>query len=471
MSEQFAGCDLGGARHQAAANRRRRLMRASALGATAVLILGACSSSKKSTTSNTTTGGTTGSTAAPSSYPPIPPGPMTLCLSLALSGLTATQGTQALYNVAANYVNQHFNGIDGHKVSIVLSNDSGNATTAVQNINHFVAMHKSNPNNCVAEIGMDYDPSIQPAMVAVTNKNKMITVLDSSVDNYFNAASYPYLFPINPSDKSVGMAMGQFMASKGWTKWGVLTDGIPQETEEINDDLAGAKAAGANPTIVKTVTVSPGATNVQTQLLQLKQANPDVVLVMIGLGYGAVWNGMKSMGWSPNIVGDLAAFYFEYTAMGSLANNAFSPAWWGSIPSHPTLPQTISGYMSLIKPLNPPNYPGLLISANVGLDKVLLVKYAVEKYNSVDPNAMKQALETLNDTPIFWQGNRLTESASEHTGVVGPYSAGAMNMAQLGPDSLFQYAEPNGSPLATPSDIAALSSTAPVWPFTTTSGS
>jgi ABC-type branched-subunit amino acid transport system substrate-binding protein len=394
---------------------------------------------------------------------------MTICLSLALSGLTATQGTQAIYTSATNYVNQHFGGIDGHQVSVMLANDSGNATTAVQNINHFVALHKSNPNNCVAEVGMDYDPSIQPAMVAVTNKNKMITVLDSSVDDYSNAAKYPYLFPINPSDSTVGTAVGKYMASRNWTKWAVLTDGIPQESEEINDDLAGAKAAGSNPTIVKTATVSPGSTNVQTALLELKQANPDVVLVMIGLGYGAVWNTMKTMGWSPNIVGDLAAFYFEYDAMGSLASNAYSPAWWGSIPNYPTLPANILNYMNIIKPLNPPNYPGLLISANVGLDKVLMVKYAVEKYHSVNSDAMKRGLETLNDTPIFWQGNRLTESSSTHTGIVGPYSAGAMNMGHLGPLSLFQYAEANGSPLASPSDIASLKSTTPVWPASASS--
>jgi ABC-type branched-subunit amino acid transport system substrate-binding protein len=446
--------------------RRRAVTRVAALGAILALVAGACGSSSKKSSSATTSGGSS-STASNTntSYPPIPAGPMTVCVSVALSGLTATQGTQASFNAAANLVNTQYGGIAGHKVSVTLVNDSGNATTAVQNINQFVSQHQSNPNNCVAEVGMDYDPSIQPSMVAVTSKNKMITILDSSVDDYFDAAKYPYLFPINPSDAAVGTAVGHFIAGKKWTKWAVLTDGIPQETQEIQDDLAGAKKAGLDPVIVKTATVSPGASNVQTQLLELKQANPDVVLVMIGLGYGAVWNGMKAAGWSPNIIGDLAAFYFEYNDLGPLAQNAFSPAWYGSIPNHPQLPSNIVSFMNVIGPYNgAPNYPGLLIAANVDLNKILLVKWAVEKYNSVDSDAMKKALETLNDQAIFWQGNKFTENATTHVGLIGPYSAGAMNMAQLGPMGIFQYADATGSPLSTSAEYASLDSTTGIWP-------
>jgi ABC-type branched-subunit amino acid transport system substrate-binding protein len=435
-----------------------------------VLAVSACSSSGSkaadsstpaagATTSSSSTGSASGSTAD------IPAGPMTLCVSVSLGGLTATQGQQNSYKAAADIVNQKYGGIAGHPISFTLVNDQGKANIAIENMNKFVADHKKNPNTCIAETGMDYDPSIQPNMVAIANKAKMITILDSSVDAYSDPTQYPYLFPISPSDKSVGMAMGKYMASKGFKKWAVLTDGIPQEVEQINDDLAGAKAAGLDASIIKTATIAIGAVNVQTQLTELQQSNPDVLLVMLGLGYGPVWSGLNTLGWNVPVVGDLAAFYFSTANLGRVAANAVSPAWWGQIPNHPDLPQNIVDVMNAIGPnVGAPHYPGLLISASVEMSKALLIKYAVEKSNSVDPDKMKAALETMSDTPIYWPGARFTYSATEHTSLVGPYSAGAMRMDKFATNGTFIYSTPDGSPLASPESLAALDSKDPVFP-------
>lgn len=50
--------------------------------------------------------------------------------------------------------------------------------------------------------------------------------------------------------------------------------------------------------------------------------------------------------------------------------------------------------------------------------------------------------------------------------LVGLYSAGAMSMAALGPQSLFQYATPNGSPLAGANALSHARLKTPAWPFT-----
>lgn len=395
--------------------------------------------------------GTPSGSSSSAKYAPLASGPITLCLSVALSGLTATQGQTAMYKVGTDYVNKNLHGIDGHEVKVELLNDSGNAQKTISNMEQMVSERKANANHCAAEIGMDYDPSLQPNMVAIANKAHMVTILDSSVDAYTDPSKYPYLFPISPSDARVGQAMGKFAADKKWNKWAVLTDNIPQETEEINDDLAGAKAAGGNPTIIKTVSIPPGAVNVSTALQQLKASNPDVLLVMIGFGYGAVWQGLNSMGWHPNLMGDLAAFYFGIDAMGPVAKTAYSPAWWGDIPNKPTLPANIKAIMDELAKYNPPHYPGKLISANVTLGKILLAKYAIEKYHSADSDAMKSALETLDNYQMFWEGMRWTYNSSKHIGPVGPYGAGAMRMDQLGPNDIFVYATPDGAPFPNPS--------------------
>jgi ABC-type branched-subunit amino acid transport system substrate-binding protein len=444
--------------------RHRRGFAAVVSVGTAALLVAACSSSGSPSSKGSGAPGGSGAKGS-ASAPAIPDGPMTVCVSIALSGLTATHGQEATYQAAADIVNNQYGGIAGHKVSFELLNDSGKANKAITNMNQFVDEHKKNPNKCVAEVGMDYDPSIQPNMVAVANKAKMITILDSSVDAYSDASKYPYLFPISPSDKAVGEAMGKYIASRGWKRWGVITDNIPQETEQINDDLAGAKAAGLDAEIIKTVSVPPGSISVQTQLLQLKAANPDVVLVMLGLGYGAVWTAMNTIGWKPNIVGDLAAFYFEYDALKGLASNAFSPAWFGQIPNHKALPQRVLDLMKTIGPyVGAPHYPGLLIGAAQDINKLMILKYAVEKANSVDSDALKAALETMNDTPLWWQGSRFTYTPRVHTGLVGPYSAGAMRMDELGDNGIFVYATPNGSPVSSDAALASLDDTSPVFP-------
>ena len=86
-----------------------------------------------------------------------------------------------------------------------------------------------------------------------------------------------------------------------------------------------------------------------------------------------------------------------------------------------------------IAPLNGGIAPDPIIAASVSMEQMLLAKYAIEKYDSLDPAALQKALEGMNNTKLLnWVGMQFTESSSFHGGLVGPYGAGICQSSPLG---------------------------------------
>ena len=59
-----------------------------------------------------------------------------------------------------------------------------------------------------------------------------------------------------------------------------------------------------------------------------------------------------------------------------------------------------------------------------------LLKLAIEKNHSIDPDAIKNALETMGPVTI-WDIFKVANTPDNHTGIVGDYGANVCNMAPL----------------------------------------
>jgi branched-chain amino acid transport system substrate-binding protein len=421
--------------------RRRRYVALVATAAAAVLLV-SCSSSKKSGGDTSSTAGTSpaassgGSSSAASQYPAIPAGTIHLCGSYPVSGANAAFGSSAKATavIQQDIINNEFGGIDGHKVQVDIADDKSSATEAVNIATKYASDHASDPLKCPVVYQISQNPTTAPLQAAILNKAKIAMVASQSPDEFFNAAKYPSFFSISPSDAQLGEVAAHYLIANKLNKIGVLTNAIPQEAEYIKDLMDSAKAQGGDLQIVKTVQLGIGAVDAKTQLTELKSANPDVVLVATEFGFGPIWQSFQSIGWSPKIMGDVGFFYDGYNSLKGLAAGAAAPCWWGQDKKNTALPQPVIDAINKIAPLNGGFAPDPIIAANVGVGQMLLAKYAIEKYHSVDADAIGKALSSMTDTslPNWWDGAKFTYSGDQRKGLVGDFGAGICSGEPLG---------------------------------------
>ena len=370
-----------------------------------------------------------GTTAAASKYPPIPAGPIKVGISVPLSGATAAFGTatkQAFENVTLKTFNAaHPDGIDGHPVQLDILDDASDVTKAVAVANQFVS------DKDAAVITASYNPAAVPQQLAVLNKAKVPALIQVGQDMYNDPSKWPYLFGMGSNDMLAGQALAAYIGKHPeYKKLAVLTDGSEAQVEIQNDLLTALKTSAPGASVVKSVTITPGSVDVSTAIAQLKSANPDFLLVNVGYGYGPIWQAMKTANWSPKFYTYASAFYDGYSGMGALADIAVTVTTNCSTPGHAPFPKVLTdpmdGYASVFGTTSV-NYILFYTSDNAPLE---LLKLAVEKYHSTDPDAIKQAIENLG--PIKLGGVIDYDfSATNHFGQTGVYGTNVCTVSNF----------------------------------------
>ena len=393
------------------------------LGTVGLLVMAACSSSSKKTAAaggTTATTGTTGTTAA-SSYPAIPAGaPIKLGVSVPLSGATAAFGTateKAFNNVTLKTFNAAFpDGIDGHKVQFEVLDDASDVTKAVQVANQMVA------DKVTAVITVSYNPEAVAQQMAVFNKNKIPVLANVLNDQYTDVSKWPYFFSMGPSDTQSGQAGGDWIAKHPEIKRiATISDGIPQATEVMNDIINAAKKTAPNVQVVQQVTVPPGAVDLSAAIAKLKASNPDLLMVFTSYGFGPLWQAIQAAGWTPKILSG-SIFYDGFTAIGNLANTTnvltFPCVQEGHAPFPKTLTDPMDGYATVFG-TSSVNYVLFVTSDNGPIE---LLKQAIEKHHSIDPDAIKNGLETIGDYKVGGAVD-YDYSPTNHFGLTGTWGA------------------------------------------------
>jgi branched-chain amino acid transport system substrate-binding protein len=357
------------------------------------------------------------SAGASSGYPPIPQGPITFEVSADLSGAAAAYGQttkEAFENVTLQAFNaSHPNGIDGHKVIIKIQNDASDVTGAVQAANQMVA------DKAAGVVTVSQSPAAQSQQLAVLTKAKMPVVSTLTGSQYADTSKYPYAFSPGGSVQQEGAVAAKWMATTNVKRVAVLTDGLPQDTDAVNQIEAGMKQYAPKAKVVQSVTIPSGSVDDSAAITKAKAANPDLLLVYLGVGFGPVWQAMQSASWSPTILSSAGAWYDGFDAMGSLTAKAYAP--YVDCADTPTQTftaeqQDLFAKYSAVTGGTSTNYLTYIASDSVPVE---VMAAAIEKYHSTDPSAIKKAIEGMRGQSFI--GIQYNFSPSNHFGLTGQY--------------------------------------------------
>lgn len=404
---------------------RRTVVRARTMGAlvaSLLLLAAACSSSSKKAASTATSASSgSGSTSSSSSkYPPIPPGPIKLGISLPLSGATAEGGLNAKKAFTQVTMKQfetlHPDGIDGHPVQLDIVDDASDVTKGVSAANQLIA------DKVAAVITAGFNPEVAAQQFAIFNKAKVPVISQAGDSMYTDTSKWPYMFGISPSVPQEGMASAKWIAKHPEiTKLGVLTDGAPLSEDAINTILTPLKTIAPKVQVVKSVTIPAGSVDVSSAVAQLKSAKPDLLLVYVSYGLGPIWQAIQTSKWSPRILSSPLVWYDGFTGMGPLATNAVADYYSCVQPNHAPFPKQLTDLLDGYANAFGTSSVNYLTYVDNDLGPMELMKTAIEKYHSVDPAAVKKALESTNQ--VLWGVFTYNYTPTNHWGLTSDYAA------------------------------------------------
>jgi ABC-type branched-subunit amino acid transport system substrate-binding protein len=382
-----------------------------AVGTVLALGLAACSSSSSS--SSSAAGGTAagaGSGSGSGQCSNIPAGPIKIANIEPLSGPTATSGTltQIESTIEVNYFNAH-DSVCGHQLALSNYNDKGDPATSLSIARQLVAQ-----GNVI--IVNDSFSSAQNQIQPYLMQQHSLVINGDGALALFNAQQNPTAFSTGPSNAQYAQLMVNWAKSHNDNDIGILSDGTSFSVELAADAQADVKAAGL--TFVKTITYSPTAIDLTTQLTQAKQAGIKTLFPTGFTGITAMVSGIKQIGWSPTVVGWGGLNDFGVTAAqlppGSVDGCDISYTSAQDTSTLLTTENTALLNASKAKIGLNPQTPGVL----TGYFNLLAIKWAVEKANSLDGTKLAAALSAGSSIPTNVAGLNLnwTATPSVHNG-------------------------------------------------------
>jgi branched-chain amino acid transport system substrate-binding protein len=371
-----------------------------AVGTVLALGLAACSSSSSSSSSS---GGTT-SGAGSSLCSNIPSGPIKIANIEPLSGPTATSGTltQIESNIEVDYFNAH-DSVCGHKFALTNSNDKGDPATSLSIARQLVAQgNVIIINDSFSSAQNQIQPYLMQQHTLVVNGDGALAL--------FNAQQNPTAFSTGPSNDQYAKLMVNWAKSHNDNDIGILSDGTSFSVELAGDAEAAAKAAGL--TFVKTITYSPTAIDLTTQLTQAKQAGIKTLFPTGFTGITAMVAGIKQIGWSPTVVGwgGLNDFGVTEAQLPPGSVDGCNISYAAGQPTSALLTPENTALLEASKAkigLNPQT-PGVL----TGYFNLLAIKWAIEKANSLDGTKLAAALSAASSIPTNIAGLNLNWTAT-----------------------------------------------------------
>jgi branched-chain amino acid transport system substrate-binding protein len=377
-----------------------------AVGTVLALGLAACSSSGSPSSSSGGTAAAGGSGLCSN----IPPGPIKIANIEPLSGPTASSGVLTEFEsiVEVDYFNAH-DSVCGHQFALSNYNDKGDPATSLS-----IARQLVSQGNVI--IVNDSFSSAQNQIQPYLMQQKTLVINGDGAYALFNAQQNPTAFSTGPSNAQYAQLMVNWAKSHGDNNIGILSDGTSFSVELAADAEADVKAAGL--TFVKTITYSPTAIDLTTQLTQAKQAGIQTLFPTGFTGITAMVSGIKQIGWSPTVIGWGGLNDYGVTA-AQVPPGTVDGCVLSYTPGQPT--------STLLTPVNTallnaskakiglnPQTSGVL----TGYFNLLAIKWAIEKANSLDGTKLAAALSGASSIPTNIPGLNLnwTATPSVHNG-------------------------------------------------------
>jgi branched-chain amino acid transport system substrate-binding protein len=384
------------------ARRRRGALLSAALGG--VLLLAACGSSG---TSGSSTSGSSSTSSEPYRV-------LSILSETGPVGVLGTGDHQALA-YAADQINAK-GGIMGRKVVIDFFDDQGDAVrgasllTRALSDKHYDLVDAGS----ISQVNLGLRKSIAQQGVLALSVARGINIVPSE---------NPTFFTVSPPQTAVPDATMEYILNDlKAKKVGLLTtnDAAGQATHAAYQK--GLPSHGVN--LVADVQVAPSAVDVTSQLQQIRNANPDVVLVSaFGAIAGHIAQGVTQLGWNAKFVGDLlisASNLPSLVPQDTLTNWTFV---YNSLFIRPKGEQPGKALADFYQALTD-KYGTLKASINQYTstwDLLWLAKWAVEQTKSTDGKTDAKALENFStkvsssDKPPLLTFSTYAFSSSNHS--------------------------------------------------------
>lgn len=329
------------------------------------------------------TGGSSGATGSG-----IPVGPVKLGALFTLTGPDAAVGLaqQAMFQLLVTDLNAA-GGIADHQVDLISLNDEGDPAVAMAQAKVLVQEH-------VAAVVFAGTAATLPRTVPAFARNRVPVVMPDPLDQWANGSRYLYFFDTGPLDKQTAGAMAHFARVKGVHKIGLLGDGSAVSTQ-LDADVASV-AHGRALSVVATQTFVPTAPSVSAQLVQLRNAGADGLVISAQAGLGTVYSDLRQLRWDPTILTTSAADRVGYSALGSLAPSAFAACSVAVTPGRQP-PSTLSDLIQSVE-VHIGSTP-LAASALFYDDDLQILKKAITQARSTRGPDVKGQIEQL--TAVF----------------------------------------------------------------------
>lgn len=389
-----------------------------------VVAAGAVAACGSSTTSSSSTG------SGQPNYAAIPDGPIKLGFIAPLSGPNAQSGQflKAGYTLFINDINAS-GGFDGHQLTLISGDDKADPATGASEARRLTSQEHV---SAILEPGTG-ETTFQIVPVLTQAKTPTVAVLpENELDK---PDKYPYYFSVYPLNSDSAKEIVKYAKTLGITKLGIARDttGFGDSYEPV----IRSEAQTAGLTITDTQKFAISAVDVTTQLRALKDGGADgLVILSVGAVVGHVYEALKALNWSPKTVGTYSLLYSGRTSLGALAANTFFSCGIGV--EDGGTPD--AGLDALVKKSNqafgnlPTNAGGIW-----SVDSIRILKAAVEKYHSLDPDAIKSAIESFRGVSYTSPNFTYSFSATEHAG--WPRSEVRMcRLDKVGPDGIPVFA-------------------------------
>ena len=369
----------------------RRVSELAGMAAAVILAVAACSSGGSS--SSAAGGGGGGGGASGSQCSSIPSGPIKVSAILPLSGPLAESSVAAVAeaNIAVSYFNAH-DSVCGHKYSLTFYNDKGDPATSLGLARQLVAQGDT---ILIDDSLSSAQNEIQPYLM----QQHVLVLTGDGAKALWNTTQNPTDFNYLPSNDEYAQLMVNYAKAKGYNNVGILSDGTSFSVELAADAEADAKAAGL--TFIKTITYSPTAIDLTTQVTEAKQAGIQTLFPTGFTGVPAMVSAIKQIGWSPHIVGWGGLAIYGVTASQVPAGTVDGCYYWYT-PGQPTshlLTPTMSALLTQSQAkvgLNSQT-SGIIITY-VGLQ---IVQHAIETANSLDGQKLAAVVAGTTNLPTI----------------------------------------------------------------------
>lgn len=352
-------------------------------------------------------GGGGGGSSTGGAYPPIPPGPIKIGFVAPLSGPNAQSGQFLLagYTLFVGLVNQQ-GGIAGHQIQLVSGDDKADPATGAAEARRLVEQE---------HVAAFLEPGTGETtfqVVPVLTKAKIPTVAVLPENELDNPRTYPYYFSDYPLNSDSAKEIVKYAKTLGITKLAIARDttGFGDSYEPVIRKQAAADGI----TITDTQSFDIGAVDVTTQMRKLRDTGANgLTILSVGAVVGHVYDALKAIGWTPPIVGTYSLLYSGTTSLGNLAKTTFFSCGVGIPEGQQPDPQ----FLQLVQLQNqriarlPTNAGGVWSH-----DSIEILKAAIEKYKSLDPDAIKSAIESMHGVSFTSPRFTYTFSPDEHDG-------------------------------------------------------